>query len=101
MAHLGYAHARAGNVDKALQLLDELRELRETEYVAASAFSVVHLGLGQAEETLDWLEQAFEERCPLLVILPHWYEWDQYRDDPRFQRIYSAMGFDKHAAPRR
>lgn len=101
LSRLGYPHARAGNVADALRLLDELRELKGVEYVSASTLAVIHLGLGQVEETMDWLEKAFEERCPLLVILPHWYEWDPYRDHPRFQRIYTAMGFDQHAAPRR
>jgi serine/threonine-protein kinase len=100
VSHLGYAHARAGEREQALGLLDELHRRSETEYVSTFFFVYIHLGLGEEEETLDWLEKAVEERSTLLMILPHWFEWDQYRDHPRFQRIYNAVGFDKHAAPR-
>jgi TolB-like protein/Tfp pilus assembly protein PilF len=100
VSHLGYAHAKAGRREEALRLLDELHRRSDKEYVSTFFFVYIHLGLGEKEKTLDWLEKAVEERSTLLMILPHWFEWDQYREHPRFQRIYNAVGFDKHAAPR-
>ena len=47
---------------KRAQLLAQLTEKAKTRYVQPYAFALVHLGLGEKEQALDWLEKAVEER---------------------------------------
>ena len=68
-------------------------ERRAQEYVPASAPAIVHLGLGEHEEALRWLEAAYEERDVSLVWLKVWWAYDPLRSDPRFQAILDRMDF--------
>ena len=43
-------------------VLAELYALAKEQYVSPVAFATAHSGLGQADETLEWLEKAREER---------------------------------------
>jgi serine/threonine-protein kinase len=92
IAHLGYALARAGKRQEAERCLSDLDALAERRYVPKHVRATVWAGLGDREQTLTWLEQAFEERSALM----HWLKpdpvFDFVRDDPRFQRLLAGMG---------
>ena len=55
-------------------------------YTPALAFAVVHLGLGENDQALNWLEKAYEERFNRLAYLRREPVWDPLRPDPRFAR---------------
>jgi predicted dithiol-disulfide oxidoreductase (DUF899 family) len=48
---------------------------------------------GEREKAIQKLEEAFEERDPLLVYIKVAPEWDALREDPRFQEIVRRMNF--------
>ena len=54
---LGYAYAISGDRPKAEQMLRELEEKAKRQYVSSTAFADIHLGLGEKEKALDWLEK--------------------------------------------
>ena len=92
---LGAVYAAAGRVAEARQLLGELTARRQLTYVPASALSFVYGGLGELEETLEWIAKGIEERDPILVtpikIAP---SYDRLRSHPAFQALLRRMNLE-------
>lgn len=59
---LGFFYGRAGRVAEARAVLARLERLRLESHVQTCAIAEVHLGLGDRDTALQWLERAFEER---------------------------------------
>ena len=53
---LGQAHALAGNHARARAILAELAEMAKKAHVTANAPALIHLGLGEKERALEWIE---------------------------------------------
>ena len=84
---LGYAYAISGDRPKAEEMLRELEEMAKRQYVNSTAFADIHLGLGEKEKALDWLEIAYENQesaCWYLKVDPI---YDSVRNEPRFQAL--------------
>jgi len=92
LAYLGHALGRNGLEEDARRVLAVLRGRTATEYVPADYFAVVHLGLGEHDEAMAWLERAHRERALHLVFLGVDPLFDALRDDPRFQDILRSIG---------
>ena len=88
----GYAHGRAGQRKEALEVLAELKDAAATRHVAPTQFVFVHLGLGQREEALRWLEKDFEARSDYMVYLGIDPVLDSLRGDPRFEALQRKVG---------
>jgi hypothetical protein len=83
-ALLGYAHGVAGEEVEARQILAELLERREQgEYVAPTEFAAVHLGLGEVDAALDWLEHHEADRGARIFL----------RADPIFAPLRTEVRF--------
>ena len=54
-AHLGYAYALSGKSEEARQVLADLEEIAKGKYVSAYYPAIIHLGLGEQEQTFQWL----------------------------------------------
>jgi TolB-like protein/Flp pilus assembly protein TadD len=92
LATLGWAYARHGDETRAREILDELSEQSNSEYVSPFFFATAHLGLSEKGETLDFLEQAFEQRNPNLVSLHYYPFYDDLRTEPRFIALVERVG---------
>lgn len=92
LATLGYAYGRAGRRADAERVLAVLKDRAQRRYVAAFDIAVVYAGLGDTENTFEWLDRAFLERSTWLVHL----KWDDRfagsRTDPRFSALLRRMG---------
>ncbi len=56
-------------------------------------FRAKHLArIGEFDEAMRWLEQAYEEREPTLVMLKAHEWWDPLRSDPRFAGLVRRVG---------
>jgi serine/threonine-protein kinase len=77
--------ARRGGPEGARRILQQLSEASKDRYTPAFAFAVVHLGLGENDQALTRLEQAYDERFNRLAYLRREAIWDPLRQDPRFQ----------------
>jgi serine/threonine protein kinase/Tfp pilus assembly protein PilF len=93
LAMLGRAYGMAGNSSEATNVLNQLKERPAGSYVSPYCIAQVHLGLGDAEQALHWLERAYEERARQLVILKVEPEVDLLRPDSRFQNLTQRMNF--------
>ena len=88
---LGHAYAVAGRPSEARKILDDLHRLAEERYVLPYGFALIHVGLGEHDVALAWLEQAYEERnswMPFIQVEPR---LDPLRSDPRFQDLLRRM----------
>ncbi|HLL48797.1 MAG TPA: hypothetical protein VK399_18995, partial [Longimicrobiaceae bacterium] len=77
--------------------LARLRRAAEARYVPPEYFAVVHLGLGEADAALDWLERACDARSGSVVYLRVDPLLDPVRADPRFLRLCARVGFPASA----
>jgi serine/threonine-protein kinase len=91
-AYLGYVYARTGEEQRARAALAELRSRAASEYVPADCLAVLHLGLGERDEALVWLERAVGERALHVVFLGVDPMFDELRDDGRFQGLLQSVG---------
>jgi hypothetical protein len=84
-------HARAGHTDKAHQVLSELSARAASGYISPFHFAIVHTGLGQGDQAMEWLEEAFRQRLWLLCVVKTDPIFDPLRSDQRFQALLRRM----------
>ncbi len=92
---LAYAYARAGDRAKAEQMLRDWDDRAKQRYVSPALRMLFHLGLGEKDKALDWLERCYEEQdwyCWSLKVFPM---FDPLRAEPRFQALLKNVGLDK------
>jgi len=91
LAELGSAYAVAGMRSDALDILDQLHELRGQKYVMPVWVARVHTGLRERDEAFRWLDTALAERSSWLAYVNVYPDWDYLRPDPRFQGLLDRM----------
>ncbi len=84
IALAGFAHAELGRYEEARRQLDRLDDLARERHVSPYVRAVVHCGLGETDEALALLRQAYHDKEPWLVFL---------RIDPFLTRLYGEPGF--------
>lgn len=98
LAILGLAYGAAGQTDKARAIMAEMTSRAERSYVSAYYRALPHLGLGENDDTLDWLQRAYNERAANMVYLDTDPVWDPLRGDSRFQQLLERLGFPRARA---
>lgn len=90
---LGHIYAKMGRRGEALKVIEEFKEAAKQSYVDSMHIAVIYSGLGDAEQTLAWLEKGYQERSTWMIYLnsdPR-YEW--LRANPKFQSLLRRIGF--------
>jgi tetratricopeptide (TPR) repeat protein len=75
------------NRREAGEILDELQELRATEYVDAYFMALLLEALGLRVKAFEELERAVEENSAALFTLDVDPKLDPFREDSRFTRL--------------
>jgi serine/threonine-protein kinase len=86
-AALAYAYAAAGRRAEAEKLLRQMTSLAGRRYVSPLYLATVYTGLGDKEQAIKLLYQAYDNRHPGLVLIRVWPHFDSLRDDPRFREL--------------
>ena len=93
LASLGHAHAASGRRDDAQRVIAVLQETAKRRYVSPYDVAAIYAALGEKEQTLEWLERAYEDRSGWLAL---WLKvdprFDRLRSEPRFQNILRRVG---------
>jgi serine/threonine-protein kinase len=101
MGHLGFAYGLNGTRAETTKTLSELTALAQREYVPSSAVALVHAGVGDKAQAIEWLERAYQEHDFSLVFLEvaPWFE--NLRGEARFQQLLRRMLLPERAGPGR
>lgn len=104
IGRLGHAYAISGRVKEANDTLHEL----ESQPVTASAKSsslppsiwamgigLVHLGFGNSQLALEWLEKAADERDAGIIHLKCEPIFSSIREEPAYEALLRKMGLDR------
>jgi TolB-like protein/Tfp pilus assembly protein PilF len=91
-AALAHTYGAAGRTKEALQMLDDLTKLAEQKYISSYFLAGVHLGLGENDRAIEYLEKSLEEHSHWLVYLHIDPGMDGLRDNPRFQNLLRRVG---------
>jgi len=92
-AALANAHVVLGERAQAQSILDALRRDSQTRYTSPCLLAQVHLGLGEIDQALAHLEDAYTGRAADLVWLNVNPSFDSLRSDPRFTGLLDRIGF--------
>ena len=65
--------------------------MSQTRHVPGVCFAIVHMGLGEIDKSLSYLEASVEAREFPLVRLAVHPIYDEIRQQPRFQAILRRM----------
>ena len=84
LGYLGICYGRAGKTTDGMKLLQDLDDLSQRKYVPPFYRAVLLLGLGRRDQSLEWLERAFQARIPWMIFLKVWPIFDAIRTDPKF-----------------
>jgi serine/threonine protein kinase len=85
----GYAN---GNYLQAMsRAAQKLSERSTRVHIPAIRIARLYAHAGMKEETLQWLEKAYEQRELPLIHLNIGWDWDDVRDHPRFQKLLQKM----------
>jgi tetratricopeptide (TPR) repeat protein len=91
-AYAGYALAMAGRRAEVLAGLDQLEDLARKRYVPAIARAWCHLGLGDYERTLEWLQVGYEQRDSHLPHLRLMHAFAPLLPNPQYQDLLRRLG---------
>ncbi len=92
LAYLAFLEGAAGNQAAARAATDELERRSHGAYTSSYAPAVAHLGLGDRDRAMMWLERAFAERSDFLIYLGVDAVFDPLREDPRFRSLVARIG---------
>lgn len=90
-ASLGFAYAMAGKRSEAEAILNQMSALSQRRYVSGLYFAVVHAGLKNNDQAMEYLNKAFTSRHPGLVLIRIEPIFDGLRSDPRFKQLISRF----------
>jgi hypothetical protein len=92
-AYVASVRAVFGDRRPAEELLERLKQRSASEFVPAMIFAWLHLHLGQIEETLTAIEQAYHNQEYELLLAKAGYGFDSIREHPRFRAILRNLHF--------
>lgn len=87
-AALGHTLGAAGRTAEAREILDALQA---NPAAAPFDLAIVHLGLGENDQAIEGLEQAFVMRDSHLAYINRDPRFDPLRGDPRFARLMQRV----------
>jgi TolB-like protein/Tfp pilus assembly protein PilF len=88
---LAYVYGRSGQQVEARRALEKLEELNRRRETDALSIAVAHVGIGDKEKAIAWLQKAYAEHSisTALKVDPI---FDPLRSDPRFQELMRRVG---------
>ena len=91
-AALAHTYGESGRTKEAVQVLDDLTELAKHKYVAPHFFAGIHIGLGENERAIQYLEKSWEDHSHWLIYLHLDPSMDALRSNPSFQDLLRRVG---------
>ena len=101
LGYLGAAYANNEEIEKARELLEEIKELKSKSDAGSPAWciAIIYSALGKKKEALEWLKTAIDDheiKVTWLVSEPQFYP---LHGMPEFDALVKRVGFREHAYP--
>jgi TolB-like protein/DNA-binding winged helix-turn-helix (wHTH) protein/lipoprotein NlpI len=93
LAILAGMYGLEGRKEQARELIDDLREMARHQYVSGCFFAEAYVGLGQKDQAITWLEQAYEDHDQCMIYIDSYPGLEPLRSEPRFQALLRHMNF--------
>lgn len=87
----GIAYGRMGQREMAQKFLERLVALPKQED-RSFIIALVYGALGEDNKAWEWLERAYQEKNPGLLLIKVWPAFDSLRSDPRYSELLRKMG---------
>ncbi len=91
-AALAQSLATAGTKEQASRILADLTNLAKQKYIAPYFLAGIHVGMGEDDRALAYLEKSYEERSHWLLYLHIDPGMDPLRSNPQFQDLLRRIG---------
>ncbi|PYQ62905.1 MAG: hypothetical protein DMF58_00415 [Acidobacteria bacterium] len=95
---LAHAYARAARRSEALSLIDEMTRQGRQNPVVAYHIALGYAGLGDANQTINWLERAYAARSRWLIYANVDPRFDVVAHDARYLDLLHRLGLRQYAA---
>jgi serine/threonine-protein kinase len=90
-AQLGHIYAVGGRRKEALEMMEKLKEIAKTRYISPYNFAVLHLGLGDQDQAIAWLQKAAEDHSEWFAYLHVDHRLDPIRETRKFQELLKRI----------
>jgi eukaryotic-like serine/threonine-protein kinase len=90
-AAIGEDYRKSGYGGVLQSSLEGLEEVSKERYVSAYNNAQIHARLQQKDQSLTWLENAFNQRDSQLPYMRVEPAFDEIRSDPRFQKLLQRL----------
>jgi TolB-like protein len=90
-AEIGYALGREGKTSEAQREIAELHEESKSTFVDPYLVSLIYLGMGDEQGTLQWLNRAYVVRSPFLISISTEPKWKAMIERPGLQAFLAKM----------
>jgi TolB-like protein len=97
-ASLAHAFARSGNRRMAEMIVSDLLADSAKNYISPYDLAVGYAGLGDQDQTFQWLDKACQEHSGFLLFVGSDPRLQLLRPDPRFRRLLRRMGLPDRQA---
>jgi tetratricopeptide (TPR) repeat protein len=94
IAALGAVYAKAGMIEDALIIKEELRKLQSEKEVSPYYFAVIDAPLGNSKAAIDSLYRAYDEHFGILVYLAASPMLDDLIGEERFDDLLKKIGLE-------
>ena len=88
---LASTYARGGRRADALKQLDKVTERLKRAYVSPLTLVQIHIGLGEFDRAVEWLEKAFRDRDTSISTLKTEPAYDSVRSTPAFRDLLRRL----------
>jgi tetratricopeptide (TPR) repeat protein len=92
-AGLGHALGLAGEYELAKQMADYYHEAAKTNYLPHMQRAFIHIGIGEYDEAIALLEEAYEQKSWFLIFMAVEPWLDPLREDERFIKLTTKMQY--------
>ena len=90
-ASLGHLYGIAKQTTKARDVLAAMMKRSQSLYVSPVHIAMVHAGLGDLNQTFNWLEKAFLIKARGLAWVNVIKEFQPLHDDPRYHTLLKRL----------
>jgi TolB-like protein/tetratricopeptide (TPR) repeat protein len=90
-AEIGYALGREGKTGEAEREIADLRKESKATFVDPYLVSLIYLGMGDEQNTLQWLDRAYVVRSPFLISISTEPKWKRMIERPGLQAFLAKM----------